>query len=70
MLCNLVSHWGIGLPMGYLLAFHADLGVFGLWIGLALGLGVAGTFLSLAWRRKAGALARGEFSLAGAGVGH
>lgn len=70
MLCNLVSHWGIGLPLGYLLTFHAGFGVFGLWIGLALGLGVAGTFLSLAWRRKAGALARGEFTLAGAGVAH
>jgi len=70
MVCNLISHWGIGLPLGYLLAFHADLGVFGLWIGLAMGLGVAGIFLSLAWRRKAGALARGEFALAGAGVGH
>lgn len=70
MLCNLVAHWGIGLPLGYLLTFHADMGVFGLWIGLALGLGVAGTFLSLAWRRKAVALVRGEFALAGAGVAH
>lgn len=70
MLCNLVAHWGIGLPLGYLLTFRAGLGVFGLWIGLALGLGVAGVFLSLAWRRKAGALFRGEFALAGAGVAH
>lgn len=70
MLCNLVAHWGIGLPLGYLLTFHAGMGVFGLWIGLALGLGVAGVFLSLAWRRKAVALVRGEFALAGAGVAH
>lgn len=68
MLCNLVAHWGIGLPMGCLLTFHAGLGVFGLWIGLALGLGVAGVFLSLSWRRKADALARGDFTLAGASV--
>ena len=70
MICNLVAHWGIGLPLGSLLAFHAGLGVFGLWIGLALGLGVAGIALCLAWRRKAGALARGEFALAAVGVAH
>ena len=37
MVCNLVSHWFIGLPIGYLLCFGAGLGVFGLWAGLALG---------------------------------
>ncbi len=70
MLCNLISHWAIGLPLGYILTFHAGLGVVGLWIGLALGLGVAGIYLLLAWNRKADALARGEFALAGAGATH
>ena len=39
MFCNLVAHWGIGLPLGYLLAFTAGYGILGLWVGLALGLG-------------------------------
>ncbi len=65
MICNLVSHWCIGLPIGYALCFGAGLGVFGLWSGLALGLAVAGTYLLTAWTRKARALARGEYVLAG-----
>ena len=36
----------------------------------ALGLLIAGVVLLWAWNRKAAALTRGEFSLAGAGVGH
>ncbi|MGP0068716.1 MAG: MATE family efflux transporter [Isosphaeraceae bacterium] len=65
MVCNLVSHWCIGLPMGYLLCFVAGFGVVGLWAGLAMGLAAAGTFLLTAWTRKARALGRGEFVLAG-----
>jgi MATE family multidrug resistance protein len=65
MVCNLVSHWFIGLPIGYALCFGAGLGVFGLWSGLALGLATAGTYLLTAWTRKARALARGEYVLAG-----
>ncbi len=65
MVCNLVAHWFVGLPIGYLLAFGAGLGVFGLWAGLALGLAAAGIYLLTAWTRKARALARGEYVLAG-----
>src|SRR5262249_13540159 len=67
MVCNLVSHWCVGLPLGYLLGFVAGLGVIGLWSGLALGLATAGTYLLAAWIRKAQALARGEYALAGLG---
>lgn len=70
MLCTLVCYWAVGLPVGWSLAFRGDRGVFGLWIGLTLGLFVAGVVLLWAWNRRAAALARGEFSLAGAGVGH
>ncbi len=65
MVCNLVSHWCLGLPMGYLLAFSGGFGVFGLWAGLALGLAAAGIYLLAAWMRKARALARGEYVLVG-----
>ncbi len=70
MICTLACYWGLGLPLGWFLCFRDDRGVFGLWVGLALGLFVAGLALLRAWSRKAAALARGEFSLVGAGVGH
>lgn len=70
MVCNLVAHWGIGLPLGYLLGFTAGYGVVGLWVGLALGLGAAGMYLLRAWWRKARALTRGEVALSIATVGH
>ena len=56
MVCNLVAHWLIGLPMGYLLGFTAGYGIIGLWLGLALGLGAAGIYLLRAWWFKAQAL--------------
>src|SRR5271157_2815409 len=63
MVCNLVAHWVIGLPLGYLLAFTAGYGIIGLWVGLALGLGASGLYLLRAWWHKSQALARGEFTL-------
>jgi multidrug resistance protein, MATE family len=65
MLCTLIAHWFIGLPIGYLLAFPMRFGVIGLWAGLALGLAGAGVVLLAVWSRTASALARGEFTLAG-----
>ncbi|WP_017732135.1 MATE family efflux transporter [Nafulsella turpanensis] len=47
-LITLIAYWVIGLPGGYLLAFHAGLGVQGIWWGLLCGLTVAAVFLS--WR--------------------
>ncbi|WP_165251507.1 MATE family efflux transporter [Paludisphaera soli] len=70
MLWTLVCYWFVGLPLGWSLTFQAGRGVIGLWIGLAAGLFVAGLALLNAWRRRADALMRGEFTLAGAGVGH
>ena len=69
VVCILAAYWGVGLPLGCLLTFTAGYGVIGLWIGLATGLAVSGITILLAWNRKADALARGEFALAGAGVG-
>ena len=43
-----VAYWLVALPVGYGLAFRAQLGAVGLWIGLAAGLSAAAA--GLAWR--------------------
>ncbi len=52
MLCNLVFHWLVGLPTGYLLCFRARWGAAGLWVGLCVALMLIGTTLVLAWRAR------------------
>jgi MATE family multidrug resistance protein len=48
MLINLVAYGAIGLPIGYLLCFKTQLGIYGLWTGLTLALiFAAGLVLSL-----------------------
>jgi MATE family multidrug resistance protein len=48
----LFAYWGLGLPVGGLLAYRWNLGAVGMWAGLAVGLGIAGLALSIrAWRR-------------------
>jgi MATE family multidrug resistance protein len=49
---NLIGHWGIGLPLGYYLCFHAGKSLTGLWLGLAVGLTAVALGLLLAWRRR------------------
>jgi MATE family multidrug resistance protein len=51
MFANLVGHWLLGLPIGYLLCFTFGQGVTGLWIGLSAGLIVVGAALLLIWHR-------------------
>ncbi|HET7694873.1 MAG TPA: MATE family efflux transporter [Vicinamibacterales bacterium] len=58
MLWNLGGHWGVGLPLGYVLCFHAGYGVVGLWWGLSLGLVICGISLVTVWRMKGIHLAR------------
>lgn len=53
MLCNLVAHWALGLPIGYVLAFHRGWRILGIWIGLTTGLIAAGLILLVVWRFKA-----------------
>ena len=52
MLCHALAFWAIGLPTAYALAFPLHLGVLGLWLGLSLGLGVAGCILLGVWIKK------------------
>lgn len=50
----LVSYWVIGLPLGYWLAFRADYGATGIWMGLLIGLTLTAIamFLRLRWSMK------------------
>lgn len=60
MVANLIAHWTIGLPIGYLLGLRFGWGAQGLWIGLSAGLIAAALFLLVVWARKAGELASVE----------
>lgn len=53
MFITLVGYWGLGLPIGWFLAFHAGLGARGLWLGLMSGLIAVGLLLLATWIRKA-----------------
>jgi multidrug resistance protein, MATE family len=48
MIVNLMGHWLLGLPVGYLLCFSFGYGVTGLWMGLSVGLLVVGAVLLFA----------------------
>jgi len=50
-LWNLAGHWLIGLPVGYHLAFGRGWGVYGLWVGLSIGLIIIGLVLLAVWHR-------------------
>jgi multidrug resistance protein, MATE family len=51
MVTNLIGHWLLGLPAGYLLCFTFGQGVSGLWIGLSSGLIAVGATLLFVWHR-------------------
>jgi len=52
MVVNLVAHWLLGLPTSYVLCFVIGWGVYGLWVGLSLGLIVTGTILFFVWTQQ------------------
>lgn len=60
MILAAISYWVIGIPAGYLLAFHAGMGGVGLWLGLVIGLAAASTSLMLRfWMRAPRPVAAG-----------
>jgi MATE family multidrug resistance protein len=52
MLMAALGYWGIGLPLGVLLAFPLKLGGAGIWIGLAGGLATVATMMTTRWIRR------------------
>jgi MATE family multidrug resistance protein len=51
-LVTFIAYWIIGLPVGYLLSFHYNLGVQGIWIGLMFGLITSAVLLTLRFNHK------------------
>lgn len=49
MVCHIIGHWAIGLPLGYALCFWRGWGVPGLWTGLSTGLIFVGIVLVGLW---------------------
>ncbi len=47
-----IGYWGVGLPLGVLLAFRFGLAGVGIWTGLALGLAVVSVLLLARWLRR------------------
>ncbi len=45
-----LAYWVIGLPAGWLFAFHFHMGAAGMWLGLIIGLTLASVFLSSRFR--------------------
>jgi MATE family multidrug resistance protein len=52
MKVNLLAHWLLGIPTGYTLCFTIGWGVYGLWVGLTLGLIVTGVVLLWVWTER------------------
>ncbi len=52
MIYAAIGYWGVGLPLGVLLAFHFGMAGIGIWIGLALGLAVVAVLLLARWLRR------------------
>jgi MATE family multidrug resistance protein len=52
MLFALAGYWGIGLPLGVLLAFPLRLDGIGIWVGLAVGLAVVACLMIRRWLRR------------------
>ena len=46
-----IGYWIIGLPIGIYMAFYDDKGAYGLWIGLAISLGMTALFLFIFLQR-------------------
>ncbi len=52
MLYAALGYWGVGLPLGVVLAFYGGLEGVGIWIGLSSGLAVVAVLLLARWLRR------------------
>ena len=54
MIMAAFSYWGVGVPTSYVLGFIFGLDGVGVWLGLTVGLAVAGVLLQMRfWSRHA-----------------
>jgi MATE family multidrug resistance protein len=53
MLITTFAYWGVGMPVGWWLAFKAGLGARGMWMGLIAGLSMAAVLLTTRFWRLA-----------------
>lgn len=53
MIANTLAHWAIGLPLAYALGILLGRGVLGIWLGLTVGLTLAGLLLVTVWGVRA-----------------
>jgi MATE family multidrug resistance protein len=54
---QIIGYWIIGLPIGYLFGFRLHWGAVGLWLGLCVGLIIAGVTLTTVWHHTTKKLA-------------
>ncbi|MGH6760652.1 MAG: MATE family efflux transporter [Phyllobacterium sp.] len=52
MFLALLGYWGVGLPLGALLAFKFQMDGIGVWIGLAAGLAIVAVLMTHRWWRR------------------
>ncbi|WP_027060682.1 MATE family efflux transporter [Mesorhizobium loti] len=52
MIYAAIGYWGVGLPLGVLLAFHFGFHGVGIWMGLSTGLAVVAALLLARWLRR------------------
>jgi MATE family multidrug resistance protein len=52
MMIAAFGYWGVGMPLGAVLAFHFGFAGVGIWIGLSAGLAVVAVLLLLRWLRR------------------
>jgi MATE family multidrug resistance protein len=52
MIYAALGYWGVGLPLGIILAFGTSLRGIGIWIGLASGLAVVASLMLWRWLRR------------------
>jgi len=57
LLFAVIGYWVIGFPSAWALAFYADLGAVGVWIGLSIGTTVYAALLIVRFRRLSNRLA-------------
>ena len=63
MVVSLVSNWGVGMSLGYVLTFHFHQSLRGLWIGRAVGSALSALLLVVVWRVRLHRASRTHVSL-------